>query len=220
MDNLPLKKQIIRKAIELFNQRGFFDIRMRDISTALDVSVGSVTYHFRSKESLMDSIYRYMLKTLEELDISGRLFQKRGEELEVARVYLDYMQQFRFFFQDTLDIIRTYPEIGRRHRQQVLEEVNIIKNILYLHAGKGTLVQEPLGGVYDSLAEMIWQTLHFWFARQTILGETGPGWGDALRTIGHLVYPYLSEERKAENLEIMPGIGLAGQQAPNLSNNS
>ncbi|MCB0570623.1 MAG: TetR/AcrR family transcriptional regulator [Phaeodactylibacter sp.] len=209
MSDLPLKKQIIQKAIELFNQRGFFDIRMRDISSALDISVGSVTYHFKSKEALMESIYRYMLKTLEGLDISGRLFQKKGEELEVAQVYLSYMQQFRFFFQDTLDIIRTYPQIGQQHRQQVLEELNIIKNILYMQAGKGTLAAEPAPGIYDTLAEMIWQSLHFWFARQTILGNTEPGWGDALRTIGHLVYPYLSEERKAENLEIMPGIGLA-----------
>lgn len=201
-----MKKKIIQKAIELFNERGFFDVRMRDISDALEVSVGSLTYHFRSKEALMESIYRYMLKTLEELGISGRLFQKKGEELEAAAVYMGYMQQFRFFFQDTLDIIRTYPEIGRRHRQQVAEEINIIKNLLYMQVGKGALVAEPVPGIYDTLAEMIWQTLHFWFARQAILGDTQPGWDDAVRTVGHLVYPYITEERKAEGPEVMPGI--------------
>lgn len=204
-----MKKKIIQKAIELFNERGYFDVRMRDISDALEVSVGSLTYHFRSKEALMESIYRYMLKTLEELGISGRLFQKKGEELEVAAVYMGYMQQFRFFFQDTLDIIRTYPEIGKRHRQQVAEEINIIKNLLYMQVGKGTLVSEPVPGLYDTLAEMIWQTLHFWFARQAILGDSQPGWDDAIRAIGHLVYPYLTEERKSEGLEVMPGIKLS-----------
>ncbi|MCO6489590.1 MAG: TetR/AcrR family transcriptional regulator [Phaeodactylibacter sp.] len=204
-----MKKKIIQKAIELFNERGFFDVRMRDISDALGVSVGSLTYHFKSKESLMESIYRYMLKTLEELDISGRLFRKRGEELEVAAVYMEYMQQFRFFFQDTLDIIRTYPEIGARHRQQVLEEINIIKNLLYMQVGKGALVAEPLPGLYDTLAETIWQALHFWFARQAILGDNQPGWDSAIRAIGHLVYPYITEERKAEGLEIMPGVKIS-----------
>ncbi|MCO6477351.1 MAG: TetR/AcrR family transcriptional regulator [Phaeodactylibacter sp.] len=204
-----MKKKIIQKAIELFNERGYFDVRMRDISDALEVSVGSLTYHFRSKEALMESIYRYMLKTLEELGISGRLFQKKGEELEVAAVYMGYMQQFRFFFQDTLDIIRTYPEIGKRHRQQVAEEINIIKNLLYMQVGKGTLVPEPVPGLYDTLAEMIWQTLHFWFARQAILGDSQPGWDDAIRAIGHLVYPYLTEERKSEGLEVMPAIKLS-----------
>ena len=89
-----MKKKIIQKAIELFNEKGFFDVSLRDISTSLDV-VGSVTYHFKSKKALMESIYRYMLKTLDGLAISGRLFQKKGEELEVAAVYMDYMQQFR-----------------------------------------------------------------------------------------------------------------------------
>ena len=201
-----MKKKIIQKAIELFNEKGYFDVRMRDISAALEVSVGSLTYHFRSKEALMESIYRYMLKTLEGLTISDRLFQKKGEELEVAAVYMGYMQQFRFFFQDTLDIIRTYPKIGERHRQQIEEEVNIIKNLLYMQVGKGTLTPEPAPGVYDTLAEVIWQTLHFWFARKAILGDTQPGWVDAIRTIGHLVYPYLTEERKAEGLEVIPGI--------------
>ena len=201
-----MKKKIIQKAIELFNEKGYFDVRMRDISAALEVSVGSLTYHFRSKEALMESIYRYMLKTLEGLAISDRLFQKKGEELEVAAVYMGYMQQFRFFFQDTLDIIRTYPKIGERHRQQIEEEVNIIKNLLYMQVGKGTLVAEPAPGLYDTLAEVIWHTLHFWFARQAILGDTNPGWDDAIKTIGHLVYPYISEERKAEGLEIIPGI--------------
>ena len=201
-----MKKKIIQKAIALFNERGFFDVRMRDISTALEVSVGSLTYHFRSKEALMESIYRYMLKTLEGLSVSDRLFQKKGEELEVAEVYLEYMQQFRFFFQDTLDIIRTYPEIGNQHRQQVAEEINIIKNLLYMQVGKGVLVAEPLPGVYDTLAEVIWQSLHFWFARQAILGDARPGWDDAVRTIGHLVYPYITEERKAEGLDIIPGL--------------
>ena len=204
-----MKKKIIRKAIELFNERGFFDVPMRDISSALEVSVGSLTYHFKSKQALMESIYRYMLKTLEGLAISDRLFQKKGEELEVAAVYLEYMQQFRFFFQDTLDIIRAYPEIGRQHRQQVAEEVNIIKNLLYMQVGKGALVPEPALGLYDTLAEVIWQTLHFWFARQAILEDTQAGWEDAVRTIGHLVFPYVTEERKAEGLEIMPGIRIS-----------
>ncbi len=201
-----MKKQIIQKAIELFNEKGFFDVRMRDISSALEVSVGSLTYHFKSKAMLMHSVYRFMLKSLESLSIPDRLFQKQGEEILVAKVYMDYMQQFRFFFQDTLDIIRTYPEIGKQHRQQVGEEINIIKNILYMQVGKGTLVTEPAPGLYDTLAEMIWQTLHFWFARQAILGDTRPNWQDAVKTISHLVFPYLSEERKAENLAILPGV--------------
>ena len=195
-----MKEKIIQIAIQLFNQRGFFDVRMRDISSALGISVGSVTYHFSNKEALMSSIYRYMIKTLDEMSISDRIFQKEGEEANVAKVYYEYMQQFRFFFQDTLDIIRAFPEIGEQYRQQVKEEVNIVKNMLYVQVGKGVLIPEPLPSLYGTLAEMIWQTLHFWFVRQAILDDDQLGLDKILEVIQHLIYPYLSEKRKAEGL--------------------
>ena len=199
-----MKEQIIQTAIKLFNEKGFFDVKMRDISKALDISVGSVTYHFNTKEALMSSIYRYMIKTIDELSISDRIFQKKGEEANVAKVYFAYMQKFRFFFQDTLDIIRAFPEIGEQHKKQVKNEINIVTNILYMQVGKGVLVPEPMTGLYNTLAEMIWQTLHFWFARQAIIGETKPDLEKVLEAISHLVFPYLTTRRKLENVSIVP----------------
>ena len=76
-----MKEKIIQTAIELFNLKGFFDVKMRDISSALNISVGSVTYHFNNKEALMSSIHRYMIKTIDEMSISDRIFQKEGERL-------------------------------------------------------------------------------------------------------------------------------------------
>lgn len=199
-----MKEQIIQTAITLFNQKGFFDVKMRDISKTLNISVGSVTYHFSTKEALMSSIYRYMIKTIDELSISDRIFQKKGEEANVAKVYFAYMQQFRFFFQDTLDIIRAFPEIGEKHQKQVKNEINIVTNILYMQVGKGTLIPEPIAGIYNTLAKTIWQTLHFWFIRQAIFGETKPDLEKVLEAISHLVYPYLTEKRKLENISIVP----------------
>lgn len=199
-----MKEQIIQTAITLFNQKGFFDVKMRDISKILNISVGSVTYHFSTKEALMSSIYRYMIKTIDELSISDRIFQKKGEEANVAKVYFAYMQQFRFFFQDTLDIIRAFPAIGEKHQKQVKNEINIVTNILYMQVGKGTLVPEPMSGIYNTLAKTIWQTLHFWFIRQAIFGETKPDLDKILETISHLVYPYLTDKRKLENVSIVP----------------
>ncbi len=198
-----MKEQIIQTAIKLFNLRGFFEVRLRDISKDLNISVGSVTYHYKTKELLMNSIYRYMIKTLEEIYISDRIFQKKGEEANVAKVYFQYMLQFRFFFQDTLDIIRAYPEIGEKHQKQVKEEINIVINILYMQVGKGVLIPEPTAGIYATLAELIWQTLHFWFVRQAILGDTKPDIEKILQVISHLVYPYLTKAYQTEKLTLI-----------------
>lgn len=198
-----MKEKIIQKAIELFNQKGFFDVSLRDIAGALDIRIGSLTYHFKTKEDLMNSIYRYMIKTIDEMSISDRLFQKKGEEANVAKVYFEYMNKFRFFFQDTLDIVRAYPEIGKKYQQQIKEEINIVKNMLYMQVGKGSFKPEPIAGIYETLAEMIWQTLHFWFVREALLGNTNESIDKILEKILHIVYPYLSEKRKSEQLSLI-----------------
>lgn len=195
-----MKQKIIQKAIELFNERGFFDVRIRDISDALETSTGSISYHYKDKETLMSSIYRYMLKTLEEMSIGDRLFFKKGEEIKVAKVYLDYMVKFRFFFQDTLDIIRAYPKIGQMHKEQVVQEINILRNLVYRAVGLGIFIPEPQPGHYNNLVEVMWQTNHFWFARQAVKGESALDLEKAVLMINSLLYPYYTKKGQ-ENYE-------------------
>ena len=132
------------------------------------------------------------------MSIGDRLFLKRGEELNSAKVYVAYMQKFRFFFQDTLDIIRAYPEIGKMHQKQVEEETNILRNLIYIGVGKGIFVPEPVKGMYNTLADTIWQTMHFWFARRAIKGETEEGMEKAIVAIYNLIYPFFTETGQAD----------------------
>lgn len=200
-----MKQKIIQKAIELFNERGFFDVRIRDISDALNTSTGSISYHYGNKEELMSSIYRFMLKTLDEMSIGDRLFFEKGQEIKVARFYLDYMVNFRFFFQDTLDIIRAYPKIGEMHQYQVVQEINILRNLVYRAVGLGIFVPEPQPGHYNNLVEVIWQTNHFWFARQAVKGETSLDLEKAVLMINSLLYPYYTPkgQKNYERIEAM-----------------
>ncbi|AWN14269.1 Transcriptional regulator, TetR family [Salinisphaera sp. LB1] len=48
----------MRAGEALFSQSGFRGVSMRDIAKAADTQVGSITYHFESKEGLLLSIYR------------------------------------------------------------------------------------------------------------------------------------------------------------------
>ena len=205
---IGMKERIIQKAIELFNEQGFFNVRIRDISSALDTSSGSISYHFKNKEALMSSIYRYMVKTLKEMSIGERLFMNKEEEMkvEVAQIYLAYMQKFRFFFQDTFDIIRAYPEIGEMHQRQISEEINILKNLMYVGVGRGVFIPEPVDGIYESLMETIWQTMHFWFARRAIKGEIGDGLEKAISVINNLLYPYLTEKGQEDYQRIFSAV--------------
>ena len=169
-------------------------MRIKEIADELGISNGNLTYHYKTKQDLMHSVYRYMIKTLEEMSIGNQLMNPTRKSIDVVRGYLEYIVKFRFFYQDTLEIIRAYPELAKSHQQQVEQEQTIIKNLIYRSVGKGELQQEAFSGLSNSLAHSIWMTLHFWLTQQAIRGEIGNNLEQGLLIIANLLYPYATEE--------------------------
>ncbi len=194
---MKMRERILVTAIQLFNEQGFVNVRVRDIASTMSVSPGSISYHFRNKEELMFEIYKFMLNNLNNAAIAERLIS--GSNLmEIARVYAEYVYRFRFFFQDTIDIIRAYPRIGKMHQSQTQTEITTLQNIVYIAVGNGTIIPEPADGVYAHLCEVAWMTLHFWFARGLILGKEEEGIEKALVFAGELARPYFTEKGKQD----------------------
>ena len=54
--NQNIKREIMDTAKRLFIQKGFHDTSLRDIATALNISVGNLTYHYKKKEDLIEAI--------------------------------------------------------------------------------------------------------------------------------------------------------------------
>jgi AcrR family transcriptional regulator len=190
------RQNIIQTAIRLFNERGVNKVRIRDIADEIGISAGNVTYHYKTKQALMDSVYRFMIKKLEEMSIGNQLMNPDKNQLQVAKGYLEHITHFGFFYQDTLEIIRSYPNLADLHKQQVQQEKSIIRNLIFLSVGKGDLVAEPYEGMYESLAHSIWMTLHFWLTQQIIRGEKQNNLEMGLVTIANLTYPFVTEKGK------------------------
>ena len=188
------RQNIIQKAIVLFNERGVVNVSIRDIADKLGISAGNVTYYYKTKEQLMDSVYRFMIKTLEEMSVGNQLMNPEKEQLQVAKGYLEHIAYFRFFYQDTLEIVRSYPKLAKLHQQQVEQEKAIIRNLMFMSIGKGDLIPEPFEGLYQSLAHSIWMTLHFWLTQQIIIGEQNINLEKGLITIANLLYPFATKK--------------------------
>ena len=187
------KQKIIQTAIRLFNEQGVVKTRVQDIAKDLGISPGNLTYHYKTKAELMQSVYRYMMKTLEEMAFGNRVLIQGAEGLDIARSYLDYQLKFRFFFLDTLEILRAYPEISLLHQEQIKKEIDIIKNLNAFALGKGYLKPEPEEGLYNSLATHTWRSLHFWLTEQVIRGKD-LNIDHGILTIFDLLYPYCTEK--------------------------
>ena len=54
--NKNLKHEILAAAQSFFNEKGYQETTMRDIASALGISLGNLTYHFHKNEAMIDSL--------------------------------------------------------------------------------------------------------------------------------------------------------------------
>lgn len=61
-----LRKQILRTALRLFSQRGYFNTSIHDIRREAGVSIGAIYHHFGTKEKLARALYDELVQDMEQ----------------------------------------------------------------------------------------------------------------------------------------------------------
>jgi AcrR family transcriptional regulator len=120
VDHLQYRRDLLRQSLDLFAEKGYGSLTMRQLAEALGVSTGTLYHYFPSKESL----FIQLIEELTEQDISNFLSQAPMPASMLARVEavmdfvlenLDYFtkQQLLWmdFYQHTHRSLLEYPEI-------------------------------------------------------------------------------------------------------------
>src|SRR5581483_4725090 len=68
-EGLPKRDAILRAAIDVFAERGFFNAQVADVARSAGVAAGTVYLYFRSKDDLLVSIFE---RTMKEALAEGR----------------------------------------------------------------------------------------------------------------------------------------------------
>lgn len=100
------KTRILDAAQKLFGDKGFEATSLRDITTAAQVNLAAVNYHFQSKDSLIDAIIERCV---------GPVMLRRMEMLDAAGPSPTLEQVVEAFVQPTLDVdfATVVPLMGR-----------------------------------------------------------------------------------------------------------
>ena len=105
------EEKIKSKGIDLFNQFGFCNVTLRQISQELGISYGNVTYHFSNKSKLLDSLYEDMNIKLTQLHSMLQPDEKLLKfVLKLPDYNFDITLEYLFFYKDFLELKRNYPE--------------------------------------------------------------------------------------------------------------
>lgn len=131
---LPKREAILRAAIDVFADRGFFGAQVADVARLAGVAAGTVYLYFRGKDDLLSSIFEC---TMQEALTEGRATAQVADPAErlrqIARAHLS--------------------RLGRDRSLAVVFQVELRQSVKFMERFSATLFQEYLGQIRAAIVD-------------------------------------------------------------------
>jgi TetR/AcrR family fatty acid metabolism transcriptional regulator len=134
-DVAPKRDAILRAAIDVFAERGFFNSQVADIARSAGVAAGTVYLYFRSKDDLLVSIFE---RTMKEALAEGR---------SVAAATPDPAERLRRLARVHL------ARLGRDRNLAVVFQVELRQSTKFMEQFSSTLLRDYLGLIRSAIAD-------------------------------------------------------------------
>jgi TetR/AcrR family fatty acid metabolism transcriptional regulator len=131
----PKRDAILRAAIDVFAERGFFNAQVADVARAAGVAAGTVYLYFRSKDDLLISIF--------ERSMRDALSEVRASEADKS----DPVDRLRRFARLHLG------RLGRDRTLAVVFQVELRQSTKFMERFSSTLLREYLGLIRSAIAD-------------------------------------------------------------------
>ncbi len=189
------KKLILYQSLLLFNNKGIVNVALRDISGALNISIGNLQYHFKKREDIIEALYYELVsqidKAIEPLVSKfsvDSFFDLPNAIIRILFLYRFFLIDFVAITRNNKKIKRHYAELSKKREQEFLFFVDrsIAANILR----KPVLKDE-----YLSLYKSIEILGNFWFSNCLVQQDNLSQ--DILKEysvlLQNIIFPYLTE---------------------------
>jgi TetR/AcrR family fatty acid metabolism transcriptional regulator len=131
----PKRDAILRAAIDVFANRGFFNAQVADVARAAGVAAGTVYLYFRSKDDLLASIF--------ERTMSEALVEARAVVSDVGNP----AERLRRFAR--LHLAR----LGRDRNLAIVFQVELRQSVKFMERLSATLLRDYLGQIRAAIAD-------------------------------------------------------------------
>jgi len=131
----PKRDAILRAAIDVFAERGFFNAQVADVARAAGVAAGTVYLYFKSKDDLLVSIFE---RSMREGLTKGRAAvadepDPRERLLRLARAHL--------------------ARLGRDRNLAIVFQVELRQSTKFMERFSATLLRDYLGLIREAIAD-------------------------------------------------------------------
>jgi TetR/AcrR family fatty acid metabolism transcriptional regulator len=131
----PKRDAILRAAIDVFAERGFFNAQVADVARAAGVAAGTVYLYFKSKDDLLVSIFE---RSMREGLTNGRAAvadesDPRERLLRLARAHL--------------------ARLGRDRNLAIVFQVELRQSTKFMERFSATLLRDYLGLIREAVAD-------------------------------------------------------------------
>ena len=189
----PTKQYISDKALILFNEKGFVNVRLQHIADFAFVSVGHLAYHFKNKEDLILTMYKRLKKKQEQLLTECRVLPLFEDIHFLLKNVFQLQEQYRFFYQDTLEVLRAFPEIATKHQQLLRFQRQQIQFMLDFNASRGSFSQPTYETQFAQLAQIFCLAMDNWRSYQLVYGNTALREEDYCQDLWSILRPLFTD---------------------------
>lgn len=190
----PTKLRILDESLNLFNKNGFVNVRLQHIADASTISVGHLAYHFKNKDTIVETLYD-QLKGEQEILLydfrTSHLFE--DVNLHFKKIF-QLQKQYIFFYLDALELLRSYPPIKEKHQQQIAWQLQQIEWMFDFNIFRGSFQHPTHDGQYKKLVWLFWITMNNWMYYRQVTNLDHLNEEDFVQDLWSLLMPYFSEE--------------------------
>lgn len=165
------RKRILDASVELFNEMGFLNVRLQHICDKTIISLGNITYHYRTKDDIIQAIWQQIRDEQGILMAEFRTLPLFEDIERFLYASFQLQQKYTFFYKDTLDLVRVYPDIKSEHQTHILWQEQQLVYMFVFNAARGAFVKEINTGFFEkSATNWLWM-LENWMHRRQVMGE-------------------------------------------------
>lgn len=163
------RQKIIDAAVQCFNRDGLANIRLQHIADEAFVSIGNMTYHYRNKEAIVQAVWEQLVQKQRNLLAEFRIVPLFEDIERLLQSTFELQQQYLFFYIDTLEVMRAYPEIAAAHQQHIAWQVLQMESAIRFNQSRGAFIPTQWEAQENSLANQFWMVTDLWLNRQSVL---------------------------------------------------